>query len=82
MSLFYTITLTATVLPENADNKNVTSLSSDTTVVKVVDGKLIPVTHGTATITVTTEDGNKTDTSKVTVNFWARLASKPRKHGL
>ncbi len=63
-----TLTLTATVLPENATNKNVTWTSSDTTVAKVVNGTVTAVgVGGPATITVTTQDGNKTKTCAVTV---------------
>ena len=61
-------TLTATVKPNNATNKNVT-WSSDGTSVATVDanGKVTAVGAGAATITVTTEDGGKTDTCTVTV---------------
>ena len=60
-------TLTATVNPSNATNKNVTWSSSDNAVATVDNGKVTAVKAGTATITVTTEDGNKTATCKVTV---------------
>ncbi len=61
-------TLTATVAPENAANKNVTWSSSDTDVATVDNsGVVTAVAAGTATITVTTEDGNKTATCDVTV---------------
>lgn len=60
--------LSATVLPADAGNKNVTYLSSDTTVATVTsDGTVSGVKVGTATITVTTVDGAKTDTCEVTV---------------
>ena len=60
--------LTATVSPDNAANKNVTWTSSDETVATVDStGKVHAVGAGTATITVTTEDGSKTDTCEVTV---------------
>jgi len=52
--------LTATVLPTNATNKNVTWASSDPDVATVSDGTVTAKTAGTATITVTTENGNKT----------------------
>lgn len=63
-----TVTLTATVAPDNATNKNVT-WSSDNTAVATVDenGKVTAVGEGTATITVTTEDGNFTASCTVTV---------------
>ena len=63
-----TETLTATVRPDNADNKKVT-WSSDKTEIATVDGagKVTAVKAGEAVITVTTEDGGKTATCKVTV---------------
>ena len=61
-------TLTATVKPDNADNRKVT-WSSDKTEVATVDGagRVTAVKAGEATVTVTTEDGGKTATCKVTV---------------
>ena len=61
-------TLTATVKPDNADNKKVT-WSSDKTEIATVDGagKVTAVKAGEAVVTVTTEDGGKTATCKVTV---------------
>jgi uncharacterized protein YjdB len=61
------VTLTATINPANATNKNVTWKTSDATVATVVNGKVTALKAGTATITVTTEDGNKTATCTVTV---------------
>ena len=63
------ITLTATVLPEDAENKNVTWSTSDKNVVTVNNGKITPVKPGNATITVKTVDGNKSATCKVSVSF-------------
>ena len=60
--------LTATVNPENASNKNVTWSSSDPSVVSVVNGYIVALKTGRATITVMTEDGGKTATCEVTVN--------------
>ena len=62
-------TLTANVQPSNATNKAV-NWSSNPTSVATVDsnGKVTAVGEGTATITVTTQDGNKTATCTVTVN--------------
>ena len=63
-----TATLVATVSPPNAANKNVTWSSSDEAVATVDDkGVVTGVAVGTATITVTTVDGNKTATCAVTV---------------
>ena len=63
-----TETLTATVKPDNADNRKVT-WSSDKTEIATVDGdgKVTAVKAGEATVTVTTEDGGKTASCKVTV---------------
>ena len=63
-----TETLTATVKPDNADNKKVT-WSSDKTDVATVDGagRVTAMKAGEAVITVTTEDGGKTASCKVTV---------------
>ena len=61
-------TLVATVLPENATNRNVSWKSSDEAVATVdANGKVTGVKAGEAVITVTTEDGKKTNTCKVTV---------------
>ena len=63
-----TAQLTATVLPENADDKTVTWTSSNETVATVDENGLVTaVGKGTATITVTTKDGNKTATCEVKV---------------
>jgi uncharacterized protein YjdB len=61
-------TLTATVFPETANDKSVTWSSSDEAVATVDQtGKVTAVKKGTATITVTTNDGGKTATCAVTV---------------
>lgn len=62
------LTLTATINPENASNKNVTWTSSDSSVASVTDGKVTALKAGSATITVKTEDGGKTATCNVTVS--------------
>ncbi|MEE1365723.1 MAG: leucine-rich repeat protein, partial [Muribaculaceae bacterium] len=64
-----TLTLIATVLPENATNKSVTWKSSNEAVATVdANGKVTAVAVGEATITATTADGsNKSATCKITV---------------
>lgn len=62
-----TETLTATVSPENADNKNITWSTSNASVATVNNGVVTAVGVGTATITVTTEDGSFTASCTVTV---------------
>lgn len=62
------ITLTATIAPANATNQNVTWSSSDDTIATVTDAGVVKgIAQGNATITATTEDGNFTDTSAITV---------------
>lgn len=61
-------TLEAKVEPSDATNKNVTWSSSNSEVATVDNGVVTAVSAGTAIITVTTEDGAKTATCKVTVN--------------
>ena len=60
--------LVATITPSNATNQNIAWTSSNTAVAKVeADGTVTALAAGTATITVTTQDGNKTATCAVTV---------------
>lgn len=61
-------TLTKTIEPDNATNKNVEWSSNKPDVAKVDNnGKVTAIDEGEALITVTTEDGNWTATCKVTV---------------
>jgi len=62
-------TLTATVSPGNATNKNVSWATSNSAVATVQNGTVTAKSAGTATITVTTADGNKKATCAVTVTL-------------
>ena len=65
-----TVQLTANVLPADASNKNVTLSSSDTSVVTVSNTGLVTrVGNGSATITCTTQSGNKTATKEFQVKY-------------
>ena len=68
--------LSATVEPEGATNKNVTWSSSDTDVATVSgSGLVVAKAEGTATITVTTEDGGYTAQCEITVSTPAPVSS-------
>ena len=67
-----TMTLTATVIPENATYRTVTWSSSNSNVASVNNGVVSALSPGTATITVRTDEGGFTATCAVTV-----LASTP-----
>ncbi|MFI3231622.1 MAG: S-layer homology domain-containing protein, partial [bacterium] len=63
-----TETLTFTINPSNATNQNVTWTSSNEKVAKVDNnGKITAIGVGSATISITTEDGEKTDNCAVSV---------------
>jgi uncharacterized protein YjdB len=69
LSVGGTQALTATIAPANATNKNVTWTTSNASVATVnTSGLVTAVASGTATITVTTQDGNRTATSAITVS--------------
>ena len=60
--------LTATVLPENASNKNVIYSVDDESILSVdQDGNVTGLSLGTATVTVTTEDGGFTASAEINV---------------
>ena len=68
--------LTATVLPENAFNKNLTWSSSNPNIASVNDyGGITAYSTGSVTITVTTEDGGHMSSCEVTVNSKASTGS-------
>ena len=69
-------TLTASVSPSNAANQNVSWSSSKPDVVTVSNGTITAVAPGTATITVTTQDGGKTANCTVTVKAATLQTSK------
>lgn len=62
-----TITLTATVKPDNATNKTVLWSSDNETVAKVVEGVVTGISEGTASIGVMTADGGFSAVCNVTV---------------
>ena len=61
------LTLTATVIPDNATNKNVTWSSSDSTVATVSNGKVRALKSGKVIITAKAEGGNKQATCEIKV---------------
>ena len=63
-----TVQLTASVTPENADDTSVTYSSSSANIASVSESGLVTAkAYGTATITVTTTDGEFTDTFEITI---------------
>ena len=62
-----TVTLTATVSPDNASNKTVLWTSSDPNIASVTNGVVTALSAGTADIVATTEDGGFTATYHLTV---------------
>ncbi|MCR4752928.1 MAG: Ig-like domain-containing protein [Candidatus Saccharibacteria bacterium] len=63
-----TVTLTSTITPSNATNKNVTWTSSNTNVATVSSAGVVKgVANGTAIITVKTKDTSKAATATITV---------------
>ena len=62
-----TATLTATVIPADAPNKNFSWKSDNEAIAKVANGVVTAVSKGETIVRVTTEEGNKTDECKVIV---------------
>ena len=70
--------LNATVLPENATNKNVSWSSSNPVVVKVLsDGTILAQAEGQSIVTVTTKDGGYTASCTVSVGKRVRIIRQP-----
>lgn len=69
--------LEVTFKPEDATNKNVKWSSSDERVATVIDGKVVAIGKGEAVIAVISEEGEFTDTCKVTVK--EKEIEKPEK---
>lgn len=67
ISINKTITLTASIEPANATNTAITWGSDRPDIATVTDGVVTGISEGTAIITATTADGNKTATCTVTV---------------
>ena len=63
-----TKTVTATVLPENATNKELIWSSSNNSVATVENGLITALKEGKATITVKSKDGYKSSSLELTVN--------------
>lgn len=64
-----TLTLTPTITPYDATNKNIVWLSSNTNVATVSESGIVTaIAEGQTNITVTTEDGEFTASAQITVN--------------
>lgn len=77
LSVGTTKKLNETVLPAGATDKSVTWTSSNTAVASVNNGLVTANTVGSATITVKTNDGNKTATASVNVTNAPPAQSEP-----
>ncbi len=75
-----TSNLVATVQPSTATNKNVTWSTSDASVATVDNGNVKALAVGSATITVTTEDGNKTASAEVSVRKAPEIIGEATKY--
>ncbi len=63
-----TVQLIATITPDNATDQGVQWFVDPAGVVTVVDGLVTSVANGAATVTVTTDDGGKTDAIDIIVD--------------
>ena len=71
-----TVKTTGFVLPSGASNRTVTYQSSNSSVASVdSNGLVTALASGTATITVTTQDGGETDQAVITVKNTVRVSS-------
>lgn len=70
-------TITATVAPDNATNKQIVWTSDKEDVATVSDGEVTAVAAGTATITAKTVDGEFTATCEVTVKITKTTMDAP-----
>ncbi len=62
------VKLAYTITPSDATNQKVSYMSSNSNVATVdLNGNVTALNKGTATITITTEDGNKTSSTNITV---------------
>ena len=76
LDLNETFQLEATIMPDNANNKNITWNSSDETVASVnKNGLVTSKSIGTTTITATTEDGSFTASCTITVKMKQEISS-------
>jgi uncharacterized protein YjdB len=74
-------TLTCTVTPEDATSKDVTWSTSNSNIATVEEGEIKGVNVGTATITVTTKDGQHTASCQVTVTQDDHIGYNPYDDG-
>ncbi|ULQ60955.1 Ig-like domain-containing protein [Brucepastera parasyntrophica] len=73
MAVGETLTLTATVAPADATNKQISWTSSNTSAATVADGLVTGMGSGASTITVTTADGSFTASCTITVKTKSTL---------